>query len=176
MQSPTLVKVNHHDHGQEIFTVTMEYFDWINAEIIRLCGVSIPDMAGQPLDLYVRDTVGTICSGVPPEGVFYLMQDDGVTVGTGGLRRLSDGSAEIVRLYTRPQFRGRGYGRQILAQLLADAQDFGYTVAKLDTGEFMHSAQRIYESFGFEDCPPYEGAEASPLLHQYWRFMSKRLI
>lgn len=175
MQTPTFVQVNHAEHGQEILAVTMQYFDWMNQEITKLCGFSIPDMIGQPLQQYVQDTVGTVCSGVPPEGVFYLMQDDGVTVGSGGLRRLPDGSVEVVRIFTRPQFRGRGYGRQLLMRLLADARDFGYTVAKLDTGGFMHSAHRIYESFGFEDCPPYEGAEAPPQLIPFWRYMSKRI-
>jgi GNAT superfamily N-acetyltransferase len=175
MLPPAFVQVNYVEHNREIFAVTMEYFEWMNAEIIRFYNLSIPDMLGQPLETYVQATIGTVCSGVPPEGVFYLMQDEGLTVGSGGLRRLPDGSAEIVRIFTRPLFRGRGFGRHLLTKLLGDASNFGYTVVKLDTGGFMRSAHRIYESFGFKDCPPYEAAEAPPQLLPYWRYMSKTL-
>jgi GNAT superfamily N-acetyltransferase len=175
MSNPAFVQVNPGEYRSEIFGITMEYFGWMNWEVIKAFGISIPTIVGKPLNEYVYGTLETVCSGVPPEGVFYLLLEDDITVGSGGLRRLPDGSVEIVRIFVRDKFRGRGYGRAILARLLADAADFGYTIVRLDTGNFMQSAHRIYESFGFEDCPPYEGAEAPPQLVPHWRYMSKRL-
>ena len=175
MRSPTFVRVNYDDHHDEIFAVTMEYFDWMKNEIEIVCNLSVQELVGQPLEEYVQETVRTVCSGVPPEGVFYLMQEAGLTVGSGGLRRLPDGSVEIVRIFTRPEYRGRGYGRQLMDRLLSDARDFEYRLVRLDTGEFMRSAHRIYESCGFEDCGPYEGAEPPPQLVPYWRYMSKKI-
>lgn len=175
MRTPTFVQVNHTEDSAEILAISVEYFHWMNGEIVRACNFSIPEIVGMTLDQYVHGTVATVCAGVPPEGVFYLMKEGGVTVGSGGLRRLPDGASEIVRIFTRPEFRGRGYGQQMLARLLGDARNLGYDVVKLDTGKFMKSAHRIYESFGFVDCPPYEGAEAPRHLVPYWRYMSRPL-
>jgi GNAT superfamily N-acetyltransferase len=175
MNSLTFRRVNAIDHGPEIHAVTFEYFDWMNREIERVCNLSLTDITGVPLDDYVEATIGTVCSGVPPKGVFYLIEENGLVAGSGGLRQLPDGAVEIVRIFTRPHYRGRGYGLQILSRLLVDARSFGYTVAKLDTGIFMKSAHRIYEALGFEDCPRYEGAEAPDQLVPYWRYMSKNL-
>jgi GNAT superfamily N-acetyltransferase len=175
MHSPAFVQVNYDEHHDKIFAITMEYFDWMKNEIETVCNLSIQELVGQSLEEYVQGTVKTVCSGVPPEGVFYLVQEADHTVGSGGLRRLSDDSVEIVRIFTRPQYRGRGYGRQLMARLLSDACVFGYSLVKLDTGNFMRSAHRIYESFGFNDCEPYEGAEPPPQLVPYWRYMSKKI-
>ncbi len=175
MATPIFVQVDPDVHGAAITAITLEYFDWMNAEIQSAYNFTIPEIVGQPLNIYVQMTVKTICSSYPPDGVFYLMQEDGECVGCGGLRRLPDQSVEIVRIFTRPPFRGRGYGQRLFARLLADARDYGYATAKLDTGAFMRSAHRIYESFGFVDCPPYEGAEPPPQLIPYWRYMSKNL-
>jgi GNAT superfamily N-acetyltransferase len=175
MPTPIFIQVDPVEHGAAMSAITLEHFDWMNNEIVGAYNFTIPEIVGVSLDEYVQTTIKTICSSRPPEGVFYLMQADDQFVGSGGLRRLPDQSVEIVGIFTRPQFRGRGYGQRLFARLLDDARHYGYTLAKLDTGTFMHSANRIYESFGFKDCPPYEGAEPPPQLIPYWRYMSKKL-
>lgn len=156
--------------------LTMHYFEWMNQEILKTCGFGIPDMMGMSLSDYVQSAVNTICPNVPNESVFYLLVVDEVAVGMGGLRRLSEESAEIVRIYLDPKYRGFGYGAKIVARLIDDARQFGYVRLYLDTGEFMKSAHRVYETYGFEVCGPYEGAEPPKELHPYWRFMVRSLL
>lgn len=93
----------------------------------------------------------------------------------GHIRHLRPGVAEVKRIYIRPEFRGQKIGESMLARLLADARAFGYRSICLETGPFMKSAHRIYETSGFSDCPAYEGAEVPLQFHSRWRFMERAL-
>ncbi|MCW1958244.1 MAG: hypothetical protein KIH64_006815, partial [Mycobacterium sp.] len=82
----------------EVLRLTREYFRWMNTEIAILCGLSIPDIVGTDLDEYVSLTMDAMCGAEPADGIFYLVEDGGKAAGMGGLRRLPDGSAEVVRI------------------------------------------------------------------------------
>lgn len=161
-------------HDQAL-RLTMQYFEWMDREIRATCGFSIPDIVGMPLPAYIQSAADTICPNVPNESIFYLLVQDGVAVGMGGIRMLSTECAEIVRIYVDPKWRGKGYGVKLLDRLIDDSRSFGYKRLNLDTGVFMTSAHRVYERCGFKDCSPYEGAEPPEVLHPYWRFMTRLL-
>lgn len=163
------------DQRDMIFALTREYFEWMNAEIVRACSFSISDVVGMPLDEYVVTTMKSLSSVDPREGVFYLLMTGSAAIAMGGLRRLPDGAAEIVRIYTRPAFRGLGYGKDMMDHLIGRACELGYATVRLDTAQFMHSAQRIYRSLGFTDCPAYAGAEPPEQLKRIWLYMEKDL-
>ena len=154
-----------------VLDLTQEYFRWMNGEISSLCGFSIPDIVGMDLSDYVVATMTGMCANQPPDGAFYLVEHHGEAAGMGGLRRLPDGAAEIVRIYTRPAYRGRGIGARTIAKLVDEARRCGYQRLKLDTGVFMTSAHRIYAAAGFTFTEPYEGAEPPAVLHPHWLFM-----
>jgi GNAT superfamily N-acetyltransferase len=61
----------------------------------------------------------------------------------------------IKRLYVRPQFRGSGRGRQLLAWVIAEAKAAGYRQAVGDTMPAMAQALAMYERAGFERTAPY---------------------
>lgn len=178
MQNATLKFVNAHDSAWEVqaHCLTMAYFEWMNQEIKAACPFSIEDIVGMPLADYVAQALDTICPNDALSARFYLLVVDEVAVAMGGIRRLPDGSAEIVRIYTDPEHRGHGYGRHVLNKLMADAVSLGYKTLKLDTGLFMKSAHRLYESLGFQDCEAYVGAEPPPELRPFWRFMERYLL
>jgi GNAT superfamily N-acetyltransferase len=153
-------------------SLTMDYFRWMNQEIIKACQFSISDIVGMPLDDYVISAADTICPNNTSESAFYLLTVSDVPVGMGGLRKLPDGNGEIVRIYVDPACRGKGYGTLIMRHLISEARRLEYQQLYLDTGDFMKSAHRLYESLGFVDCDAYAGAEPPVELHPYWRFMS----
>ena len=71
------------------------------------------------------------------------------------LRPLDGTIAEMKRLYVRPDARGRGLARQLIARLCDEARRLNYTEIRLDTLPKMGEAQAIYETYGFVDIEPY---------------------
>jgi ribosomal protein S18 acetylase RimI-like enzyme len=94
---------------------------------------------------------------VPPAGSFVLLLDDGRVVAGGGVRRLSDGVAEIKRMWVAPELRGQGLGRRLLEGLEAAAVDLGYRRVRLDTAASMDAAMALYGRAGYRAIPDYNG-------------------
>jgi GNAT superfamily N-acetyltransferase len=88
----------------------------------------------------------------------------GVPVGCGGLRPLSDGTAEIKRMYVVPEHRGEGISRELLSALEAEAAVLGWPLLRLVTGVRQPEAIGLYSSSGYariENFGPYAGAAES---------------
>jgi ribosomal protein S18 acetylase RimI-like enzyme len=81
--------------------------------------------------------------------------------GTIALRRLTETSCEVKRLYVRPKFRGQGLGRALLNSLIASSCSIGYVTMYADSLPSMTGAQALYRSCGFKQVGPYS-AEPTP--------------
>ena len=73
--------------------------------------------------------------------------------------------AYLAELYVRPSHRGRGYGRELMAEALRVARERGADYAFLVTSEDDRLAQRLYDAAGFRRT---EGADG-PLMLAYER-------
>ena len=155
--------------------MTQEYFLWMNEQILDICKFSIEDIVGMSLNDYIQQSMDNIVPRDANNSVYHLLIENGQAVAMGGLRQLSNGHGEIVRIYTKPSYRGRGFGRLMLEKLISEASSFNFPVLNLDTGIFMKDAQALYLSHGFQFCAPYEGAEPPPQLLPYWLYMELKL-
>ena len=59
------------------------------------------------------------------------------------------------RLYVKPNTRGSGLARQLIARLLTAARELGYRRVVLDTLKDMTAAQALYRTCGFRPTDPY---------------------
>lgn len=100
-------------------------------------------------------------------GIFLIGKVDRVAVACGAIRPLEDGVGEIKRMYVRPEQRGSGFARALLAALEQAAADRGYRTIRLETGENQVAAIRLYESAGYHSIPPY-GDDTSDSRSRYF--------
>lgn len=91
----------------------------------------------------------------PPDGRLLLATHGDVPIGCVALHRSGGSRGEMKRLYVRPSARGLGAGKLLVAALLAEARDIGYSEVVLDTLPTMREAQRLYEELGFREIAPY---------------------
>jgi GNAT superfamily N-acetyltransferase len=99
----------------------------------------------------------------PGQGGFLVARLDGAPVGCGAVRRLDGDAAEIKRMYTAPEARGRGVARALLAELEAVARGLGVARLLLETGTRQAEAIGLYEGAGFTRIPAYGEYVGSPL-------------
>ena len=165
------LQANLEQHRELLIDFNVAYIDWAGDCIQEHFGLSLPSLLGMSIPDYADSSLDKLCEEKPPHGIFYIVFDEEVALGMGGLRRMRDGVGEIKRIYVSPASRGGGVGAKILARLMRDAKSFGYNEIMLETGPFMTSAHPIYEAAGFMDIPPYAEAEVPEALRHDWRFM-----
>ena len=85
----------------------------------------------------------------PPYGAFIVILEDGQPVAGGAFKRFDDRTAELKRVWTHPDHRGRGLGRRVVAELEAAARHRGYTAVTLTTGPRQPEAVALYLASGY---------------------------
>jgi putative acetyltransferase len=92
----------------------------------------------------------------PPEGRLLLAEYEGLLAGCVALHKWESGICEMKRLYLRPAFRGKGFGRGLASAIIAEARNIGYQRMRLDTIEpIMKDAVEMYRKLGFREIEPY---------------------
>ena len=86
-----------------------------------------------------------------PHIQFFLARRDGEAVACGGIG-FYDGYAELKRMYAKPEARGKGVAKALLARLEAEARGLGVAVIRIETGNLQHEAMRFYEREGYRRC------------------------
>jgi len=71
-------------------------------------------------------------------------------VGIGAYKEYDSQTAEIKRMYTRPDYRGQGIAKTIITELELWAKEEGYSMAILETGHLQKDAIGLYQKLGYE--------------------------
>jgi GNAT superfamily N-acetyltransferase len=92
---------------------------------------------------------------VPPYGALLIAEVNGDTAGCVAMRRIDEHSAEMKRLYVRPEFRSWGLGKHLIDGVVLAARRAHYAALRLDTLPSMTAAQGLYRKLGFVEIPAY---------------------
>jgi GNAT superfamily N-acetyltransferase len=88
----------------------------------------------------------------PPGGAFVVGFLDGVPACGGGVKPLGVDVCEIKRMYVVPEFRGRGFGHELIQALEDTARDLGHRVMRLDSTS---ATWLIYQAAGYREIANY---------------------
>jgi putative acetyltransferase len=75
-------------------------------------------------------------------------------LGTGALA-IKDGYGEVKSMFTLEAARGKGVAAALLRQIEDTAREHNLSALKLETGDTLHAAHRLYERHGFTFCDPF---------------------
>jgi len=112
-----------------------EYADWLRAD---LC-----------FQKFAEELAGLPGEYAPPRGRLLIACEGSEPIGCAALRPRQNNECEMKRLYVRPAFQGRGFGRRLAEEVIAQARAIGYSAIVLDTLPSMGIALRLYEALGF---------------------------
>ncbi len=87
-----------------------------------------------------------------PDTTVFVARAEGEAIACGALKRHPGAVGEVKRMYTKPEWRGRGVGKAILERIIARAREEGCRRVVVETGDKLHAAWRIYEQAGFTRC------------------------
>jgi GNAT superfamily N-acetyltransferase len=154
-------------HVRELFS---KYLQWVIGRANQEFGTdfdpeTILEEDMEQLDIYS-----------PPDGCLVLASEGHEVAGIGCLKKVRQSIGEIRRMYVRPEFRGRGLGRDILDALLSAAQDIGYSKVRLDSPRFVKEAHSLYRSAEFQEIEPYPESQIPPEFREHWIYMEKTLV
>ena len=92
-----------------------------------------------------------------PRHRYYVVEMGGAVTGCGGYAPLAGicehepPTAELRKMYFKPELRGLGAGRSLLAQLLDEMRADGFLRCYIETATGMDQAQALYRKLGFDE-------------------------
>ena len=85
---------------------------------------------------------------------FFTARENGIVLGTGALA-IKDGYGEIKSMFVSEGARGRGVGDALLRQIEDQAKTDFLRVLKLETGNVLYAAHRLYARHGYITCSAF---------------------
>jgi ribosomal protein S18 acetylase RimI-like enzyme len=169
------IPINLNYHKSLLIDLNEEYLTWIGNEVKKHYNIDLVSQLKQSIRNYAESTIDDLTSYKPSKGIFYLLQFKDKFVGMGAFRKLNDNIGEVKRMYIKQEFRGNGFGKELLNKLLSKGKEFGCSKILLDTGKFMITAKHIYRSAGFKEIEKYPTTEVPLDVQSYWLYMEKEL-
>lgn len=81
--------------------------------------------------------------------VFFCLVLDDKVVGTVGLKKINDDTAELKALYLSKELRGQGLGLKLINSVIDKAKEKGYKLILLDSMSKYKEAVKLYEKVCF---------------------------
>jgi len=89
-----------------------------------------------------------------PSVRFFVAKSGNAILGCGALK-VKDGYGEVKSMFTDPAGRGQGIADKILSKIEDTAMAEGLSILRLETGDLLVDAHRLYARHGFEKRGPF---------------------
>ena len=105
-----------------------------------------------------------------PDIRFFVAHEGDAVPGCAALA-VRDGYGELKSMFVDEAARGRGVARALLVRLEEEARRLELPVVRLETGNLLTDARRLYGRHGFSECGPFGEYAHGP----FSVFMEKRI-
>ncbi|MBC5786099.1 GNAT family N-acetyltransferase [Ramlibacter sp. USB13] len=140
--------------------------------------IRVDDLRGPEIRALLEEHLRNMHAISPPESVHALdlqaLRHPAITfwtawsgadlLGCGALKALDASHGEVKSMRTASAHRRKGVARAMLERIISEARSRSYALLSLETGsqpEFA-PARKLYESFGFAYCGPFEDYMEDP--------------
>ena len=86
--------------------------------------------------------------------LLFIGRIDGLVAGSGALSIQAD-YGEVKSMFTSRDFRNQGLAEAILTKLVQEARARSLPFLRLETGDLLHEAHRLYSRHGFVERGPF---------------------
>ena len=125
-----------------------------NSDFIELC---------HSLDIYLNELVGgeeNRAEYIPYNQLddihdVIVAYDGDIPVGSASFKKYDDESAEVKRVFIKPEYRNKGISSKIMELLENIAREQGYHYLILESGEPLVAAMVLYRKIGYKVIPNY---------------------
>ena len=136
--------------SEAVCNLVWEFFDYLKRDFPDRADnienyLEVQNVAGELAELLQRF--------VPPSGECLLARLEGRPIGTLMLKKVSDDTCEMNRMWVRPEARGLGVGRGLIDALCDRARDMGLQYMKLEALDERIPAVPLYHKMGFVTDP-----------------------
>ncbi len=80
----------------------------------------------------------------------FVLYDKNKPIGSVGLKKISDDSCEIVRVFVLSEYRGNGYAGMLFEKIENLARETGFKKAEMVAWVAAKSALKLYERLGYQ--------------------------
>ena len=112
-------------------------------------------------------SIDALCT---PDIRFFIAREGETVLGCAALANKGD-YGEVKSMFVSGDARGKGVADALMRQLEDSARELDLSVMRLETGDLLHAAHRLYERHGFVKCGPFGDYQANKTSV----FMEKRL-
>ena len=160
-------------HRDEYIQLNIEYLTKNLDDLAENFNIDSRAMVGATEQQMAQGILESYKGLKPPQGVLFILKVDEAVAGMGAIKKLSESVGELKSMFIRPEYRGNGYGKVMVSQLMEAGREFGCDTFRLDTSKFMVTAQHIYRQAGFQERDKYLGSDVSAKWEPYWMWMEK---
>ncbi|GMA50842.1 putative N-acetyltransferase YsnE [Alicyclobacillus contaminans] len=129
--------------------------DASGAQVVQLVQQHLQEMAqhSPPESVHALN----LSSLQKPDITFWTAWEGEELLGCGALKELSPWHGEVKSMRTATAHLRKGVAKRMLEHIIQEARRRGYQRLSLETGSMaaFEPARRLYQSFGFEFCPPF---------------------
>ncbi|MDI9240021.1 GNAT family N-acetyltransferase [Lysobacter sp. LF1] len=134
--------------------------------------IRVDDLTGEPIISLLAEHMRAMEATSPPESrhaldlsglrqpeiTFWSVWDGGTLAGCGALKQIDPHHGEIKSMRTAGTHQRRGVASRMLDHIVDEARRRGYERLSLETGSmaYFEPARRLYASFGFVPCAPFD--------------------